>query len=148
MKNLFKRFRGILGTGLTWAIAWVGLGGVLGGLAGFNLGYLLQMALNNAIGGFVAGGAFAVILGIAERQNTLEGLSLKRVALWGGVGGLLISLIPLAMGIPLAYLLGPLVINMGIGAGIASGSVAIARKGGNINILGEGRDPLLSIEGD
>ena len=148
MKRLLRRVRGIVGTGVTWAIGWVGLGTGIAALAGFDFSLLMRMALNNAVAGFIAGGSFALILSVAERRNRLEDLSLKRVAIWGGMGGLLLSLLPLAFGIPLAYLLGPLVINIGIGATLATGSVAIAKKGGETNFLARGRDPLLSLEGD
>ncbi len=148
MNRLIRRVRGIIGTAFTWAIAWVGLGAGIGALAGFNLSYLLRMALNNSVSGFIAGASFAVILSVAERQNSLKDLSLRRVALWGAVGGLLLSFIPLAFGVPVPYLLGPLVINVGIGAGMASGSVVMARRAGDRRFLTGGTDPLLSLEGD
>jgi hypothetical protein len=117
-----------VGTGITWALAWVGLGAGIGILAGLDLSYLLRMAMGNSVGGFLAGASFAAILSVAERRHSLEDLSLRRVALWGAGGGLALSLIPFAAGIPLAYLLGPLVINAGIGAGMAMGSVILARR--------------------
>ena len=147
MKRLLERARGVLGTALTWAAAWVGLGIGIGALVGFSLRYIVPLALNNAVGGFIAGASFAVILSIAERHKSLEDLSLRRVAMWGAVGGLLLSCIPLAFGVPLAYLLGPLVINMGIGAGMASGSVALAKRAEDRQLV-PGRDPLLSLKGD
>lgn len=128
MKRLLRRIRGIIGTGLTWAAAWIGLGAGIGALAGYPLTYLVRIALSNSVGGFIAGSAFAVILSIAERKRTLADLSLKRVALWGAAGGLLVTSIPLAFGAPVAFLLGPLVINGGIGAGLATGSVFLARR--------------------
>lgn len=120
----------------------------MGALAGIQLGYWVPMALNGAAAGFLAGAAFAVILSVAERKHTLEDLSLKRVALWGAVGGLLLSFIPLAFGVPVPYLLGPLVINTGIGAGMASTSVIMARRGGGRGFVPRMDDPLLSLKGD
>lgn len=148
MNGLLRRIRGIIGTGITWAMAWVGLGAGLGALAGLNLGYLLRMAMGNSIGGFLAGVSFAVILSVAERNRSLEDLSLRRVALWGAGGGLAISLIPLAAGIPVAYLLGPLMINAGIGAGMATGSVALARRAEGRRLVSGLEGSLLSLEGD
>lgn len=148
MNRLLKRVRGILGTAFTWAIAWIGLGAGLGVLAGFPLRYLPQMALNSSVAGFMAGASFAVILSVAERNHSLEDLSLRRVALWGAVGGLILSVIPMAFGVPVPYLLGPLVINSGIGAAMASGSVVLARRGGKRRFIPGGNDPLLSFEAD
>ena len=129
MKRFLKRIRGIIGTGVTWALAWVGLGAVVGALVGYPVSFLFRIALSNSVSGFIAGSAFAAILAVAERKHTLADLSLKRVAIWGAIGGGLLSFIPMAYGVPLAYLLGPLVINGGIGAGMAAGSVAFPRGG-------------------
>lgn len=148
MNRLLKRVRGVLGTAFTWALAWVGLGAGLGALAGYPLSFLFRMALNSSAAGFVAGASFAVILSVAERNNSLEDLSLRRVAIWGAVGGLLVSVIPMAFGVPLPYLLGPLVINVGIGAGMASGSVVLARRAGDRRFIPGVNDPLLSLEGE
>ena len=148
MNRFLKRVRGILGTALTWAIGWVGLGVGIGALAGFPFSYLLRMALNSSVAGFMAGASFAVILSVAERNHSLEDLSLRRVALWGGAGGLLLSVVPMAFGVPVPYLLGPLVINVGIGAGMATGSVVLARRGENRRLTLGASDPLLSLEGE
>jgi hypothetical protein len=148
VKKLLRRVRGVLGTAFTWAIAWTGLGAGLGILAGIPFNYLIPMALNGAASGFIAGASFAVILSVAERHSTLENLSLRRVALWGAVGGLLLSFIPMAFGVPVPYLLGPLVINTGIGAGMATGSVFLARRAEGRRLLTGLDDPLLSLEGD
>ena len=114
---------------------------------GYDLNFLFQLAMNNSVAGFIAGTAFAVILSVAERNHSLEDLSLRRVALWGAGGGLLVSLIPLAVGIPLTYLLGPLIINAGIGAGMAGGSVAMAKRAEN-RLIPNANSPLLGLEGD
>jgi hypothetical protein len=148
VKRLLRRIRGIIGTGVTWALAWVGLGAGIGALTGFPLSYLLRMAMNNSVAGFIAGASFAVILSVAERHHTLEDLSLRRVALWGAAGGALLSFLPLAFGIPLAYLLGPLVINVGIGAGMATGSVALAKRGEDRRLSPGVADRPLGLEGD
>jgi hypothetical protein len=148
MERFLKRIRGIIGTGVTWALAWVGLGAVVGALVGYPVSFLFRIALSNSVSGFLAGAAFAGILSVAERKRTLESLSLKRVALWGAIGGGLLSFIPMAYGVPLAYLLGPLVINAGIGAGMAAGSVAMARRAEDRRIVAGPNDPLLGFEGD
>jgi hypothetical protein len=96
----------------------------------------------------MAGASFAVILSVAERNHSLEDLSLRRVALWGGAGGLVLSAIPLAFGVPVPYLLGPLVMNVGIGAGMATGSVVLARRGGSRRLNLGAADPLLRLGGE
>jgi len=148
MKRFLKRIRGIIGTGVTWALAWVGLGAVVGALVGYPVSFLFRIALSNSVSGFIAAAAEAAIIAVAERKHTLDDLSLKRVAVWGAIGGGLLSFVPMAYGVPLAYLLGPLVINGGIGAGMAAGSVAIARRSEDRRLASGPNDPLLSFEGD
>jgi len=147
VKRLLRRVRGILGTAATWAVAWMGLGAGIGALVGYDLNFLFQLAMNNSVAGFIAGTAFAVILSVAERNHSLEDFTLRRVALWGAGGGLLVSLIPLAVGIPLTYLVGPLVINAVIGAGMAGGSVAMAKRA-EARLIPSTDNPLLGLGGD
>jgi len=148
MKRILRKIRGMIGTGLTWAAAWIGLGAVLGALAGFPMGSLFRLALSNSVGGFIAGASFALILSVAERRRTLEDLSLRRVALWGAIGGLVVTSIPLAFGAPLAFLMGPLVINGGIGAALASGSVVMAKRADRRRLDPGPEGGLLSLEAD
>ena len=146
MKGFLRRLRGIIGTGLTWAAGWAGISVVLSLIGGAPLRFLGLVALSGSIQGFIAGGAFAVILSVAERHHTLADLSLRRVALWGGIGGSLLYLlllpVLLSSGIPLlGGMLVPLVTNALVGAGFASGSVAVARWGDERLI--EGHDEQL-----
>ena len=147
MKRVLQRLRGIVGTGLTWAAAWVGLGAGIGALTGMELGFILQIALGNSVSGFLAGASFAVILSVAERNRSLEELSLKRVGLWGAAGAAALSLLPLAYGVPIGYLFTPILINGGIGAGMAAGSVAMARRAEDRQLGSGPSDPLLSSDG-
>lgn len=152
-KGILRRLRGIVGTGLIWAVGWAGINlglGVAVILMGTPLGNLSPIVLAGIIQGFFAGSAFAVILSITERRHALDELSLQRVALWGGIGGMILLLpaIPflVPIGSPMNTILVPLVIDGLIGAGFASGSVALARRGDKE--LTEGEDPALMLEGD
>lgn len=151
IKKLLRRLRGILGTGLTWAVGWAGVTVALSLIGGVPFPFLFRVVLSGAAQGFIAGGVFATILSVAERRHTLEDLSLRRVALWGGIGGacLFVPIYPMLMsaGIPLFRLALPLAINALMGAGFASGSVALARRADHRLIDGED-DPILSLPGD
>lgn len=150
MRKILRRLRGILGTGLVWATGWVGANALLCLVSGVPLQYLLPLSVTAFFQGFVAGGAFATILSVAERKHTLKELSLRRVALWGGIGGMLIVLpaIPalLSMGLGVGRLFLPLVVDGLIGAGFASGSVALARSTDS-TMIGRG-DSTHLLEGD
>lgn len=151
MNRFLRRLRGIVGTGLTWAIGWAGVNLGIALLSGLPLSFLGTVAISSLFQGFAAGGVFAVILSIAERRHTLEDLSLKRTALWGGIGGVLLRLaalpLILPLGIPAPSILMPLVIDGLTGAGFASGSVALARRAETKGIAGKD-GALRAIEGD
>ena len=155
MKGFLRRLRGIVGTGLTWALGWAGATTVFSVILGAPLGRLVGVATTGAIFGFIAGGTFAVILSIAERHHSLADLSVRRVALWGGIGGvaLVLGFAPQFLGSGMspqqmvnAYFI-PLVLNGLLGAGFASGSVALARRSETKLIDGD-EDPVLSLEGE
>jgi multisubunit Na+/H+ antiporter MnhB subunit len=146
MKRLLRRLRGIVGTGVTWAAGWGALSGGMFAVLGSPLGVVLEGAAGGAFLGGFAGASFAVILSLAEGRRTLRELSLRRVAAWGGIGGmaLLLAVSPLAMarmlaaGIPLSAMLSfivPLGISGILGAGFATGSVALAKRE-EVNHLG------------
>lgn len=144
MNRLFRKVRGIVRTAATWAIGWSGIGTIMAILFGVDLGFLVRIAVGNAVAGGIVGGTFALIVSIAERRKTLKELSLKRIALWGGIGGIALTSIPLGFGAPIAILLRPMVINGLLGAGFAAGSVAIAKRSVDADLL-EGGDDLLGL---
>lgn len=153
MKTWLRRIRGALGMGLTWA------------LTGFLAGMCIELIHNvwpNPVGsavdiwpaalaypGFFGGVAFSTVLGIAGRRRRFDELSLSGVAVWGAVGGLLVSLLPAAMvaigwaapNVPMGKitlaLLGPFAVG---GAIAASASLALARMAEDRELLDRGRE--------
>ena len=95
--------------------------------------------------GFIMGGAFAGILSLTERHRRLQDLSLRRVALWGALGGLVFlggAALVFRPPEPMGWLILPI-----LTAGLGSGSVALAKRADRKLIEGED-DPVLSLEGD
>lgn len=103
---IWHRLRGVLGISIVWAFAWLPLGVGLGlyrywsdqAILSFlprSLGrFLSHMAYAAGlwmVAGAVSGAIFAVILALAERNRTLGTLSIRRLAIWGGIGS---SLVP------------------------------------------------------
>ena len=156
MKIFLRRLRGVIKTGLTWAVGWAGSTTVFSVILGTPLSRMVGVAFNGAIFGFIAGGTFAVILSIAERRHSLADLSLRRVALWGGIGGiaLILGFAPgfLGSGISLQQMVTsyfiPLVLNGLLGAGFAAGSVALARRGSEPKLIEGDDEPLPALEGE
>ena len=148
MKGILRRLRGIIGTGITWALGWTGVLSVLHLLMGAPLQFIGQTVLTGLIWGSVAGGGFAVVLSIAERRHALVDLSLWRVALWGGIGGSLLILVTVLIlslvGSPMSGVLGALALNILLGAGFASGSVALAKRADTKLIEGEDTERLIA----
>lgn len=105
MIRWLKRARGALGMGAAWGVIWACIG-MLIGLASNLLPFLpwhYFFAVWDAplpalaVPGFVGGILFAAVLGIAGARRTFDQISIRRVAVWGAVGGLLLSLVPDAM---------------------------------------------------
>ena len=105
MQRWLRRIRGAVGMGLAWAIGW-GLVGLLIGVTSFLVPAVTENSFFSvfdaplpamAVPGFFAGAFFSIVLGIAGRGRRLSELALPRVALWGAVGGALLTLFPAAL---------------------------------------------------
>jgi hypothetical protein len=148
MKGLLRRLRGIIGMGLTWGVG-LGVVGSAIGLLGFLTGdgFVTGIALTGAFIGFVVGGGFGMILSLSERHKGLEDLSLKRVALWGGLGGALVACATNLLGG--GGLVWDFVATVTLlGAGLSSGSVAIAKRAYRKELAEGDDEPLPAIEGE
>lgn len=139
MKKLLRRVRGAIGMGLTWAAAWFGAGMVMllallvtTGSTGADVPYPLGFGAL----GFLAGVTFSALVGVVERRRRFDQMSLRRFAVWGGVGGLVLSgvFVPLAgLRVDLLLVLGPV---FGLsGACCAAGSLALARMAEDRELL-------------
>lgn len=146
MRGFLRRIRGIMGTGLTWAAGFVGFFSVVQvALVGLPWEIFPDLAIRWALYGFVVGGSFAGILSLTERHRKLEDLSLRRVALWGAAGGLLVTIgMGFFYGIPPWWFFAEISL---LSAGFSSGSVALARRADTKLIEGEG-ESLLSLGKD
>ena len=117
---------------------------------GWPLEFIGQTVFTGLVLGFVAGGSFASVLSIAERRHTLADLSLWRVALWGGIGGSLLILVAVSFAALVGASIGSGVVGgiVGfflLGAGCASGSVALAKRA-DTKLLEGGEEQLLPTE--
>jgi hypothetical protein len=139
MKKWLRRIRGAIGMGLTWAAAWFGAGLILLLVVGVGAADV-PFPLFFGLLGFLAGVTFSGILGIVEGRRRFDQMSLPRFAVWGGVGGLLLSgILALATGLGGELLvLGPSFALSG--AGCAVGSLALARRAGDRASLDAGGD--------
>ena len=151
VETWLRRIRGAIGMGLAWAAAWFGAGMIV--LLGFLLatgstGADVPYPLGFGAFGFVAGVIFSGVLGLVEGRRRFDEMSLPRFAGWGAVGGFLLSAIfvlTVAFVEDPAFLsnlvvLGP--VFAVAGAGSAAGSLALARRAEDRNLLGADGDVL------
>ncbi len=170
MKQWLKRIRGAVSTALTWAAAWSGAGAIIGLVAGIysavwgtGIASLIMTFLSPTIPGliftsalfgsvlfamcgFAGGAAFSVVLSVAEGRRRFDEMSLLRFAAWGAVGGFLLAMPPLlplllaATGPSALYWFGTSVVVALLGAGSAAGSLALARRADDRELLEHGAD--------
>ncbi len=147
MKNWLRRLRGAFAMGLTWAVGWtfVGMLGVVLTYAVFpDLPDIFDVWIPVfAYPGFLAGVGFSVVLRAVEGRRRFEELSLPRFAAFGAVGGLLVGTLVTALGFghapnaALATIMGATTL---LGAASASGTLALARKGHDRALPGDGSE--------
>ena len=141
MRKWLRRIRGAVGMGLIWAVAWFGFGPIL--LAGTSLADLLFESAVLGAYGFVGGIVFSGVLGLVERRRRFDEMSLPRFAAWGALGGLSVQIV-MWLTFPWAATLGdflsfsiPLAL---LGAGSSAGSLALARRADDKELLEAGAD--------
>jgi len=140
LKKWWRRIRGAIGMGLTWALAWFGAGMLLLLVVGPDAADV-PFPLGFGALGFLAGVTFTGILGVVEGRRRFDQLSTKRFAAWGGLGGLLFSgvFVPLSgQGADILLVLGPVFALAG--AGCAAGSLALARRADDRELLDASAD--------
>lgn len=89
MQSWVRRIRGAIGMGITWAVAWSAAGLVPRWVLGFNPDAPFPIIFGAL--GFVAGVTFSGLVVLTERRRSFDQVSLRRFALWGAAGGLLLS---------------------------------------------------------
>jgi len=155
MRSLLQKLRGVLGTGLTWALGWSIAGTLLqGGLS--LLGLLRAPDLSVApfmwgLMGFYGGTMFGALLSLTEGRKTLQNLRIGRVAVWGALAGFALPVVyNLMRGDPGAISMISLVTNAVIlaplSAGSAAGMTALAQRADRE--LDRGEDGVALGEGE
>ena len=135
MKKWLRRIRGAVLMGLTWALAWLPVGLLIGMILDPDGAMDEPWVLVGTLPGFLAGVVFSAVLGIAAARRKLDELSVAKVGGWGAVAGLLIGSLPFVLGdqgpdAKRVWLL-PVVVISSItllSAVSAAGSLVLARK--------------------
>ena len=129
-----RRLRGALLVGLTWAVVWAPLGLLIGMIVDPTGAMDEPWIMVGVLPGFLGGVLFSLAFAVAGRRRTLDELSVRRVAGWGAITGLLLGLLPFAIGEPnpgAGWTL-PVVVVGSITllcAASAAGTLALARRG-------------------
>jgi hypothetical protein len=138
-----RKIRGILSMAVLWSAGFVAFWFLLGTIIrlvdppSIDPGEgPFEMAPLFAALGAIAGTVFGVTLSLGERKRTLAELKLSRMALWGAIGG---AAMPLVLGKPL----GNLAVFAPLGALLATGSLALARRAMRTEL--EGGEPVAQL---
>lgn len=89
MRTWLRRIRGAIGMGVMWAAAWFAAGTVPRWVFGVNTDAPLPLVFG--LFGFLAGVVFSAVLALTAGRRRFDQMSLPRFALWGAMGGLLLS---------------------------------------------------------
>lgn len=149
MKQWLRRIRGVIGMGLTWALAWGIVGGGLMEAVVDPRGEILDMWPQTlAIPGLITGMLFAGMLALMPGRRRIDDLSMRRVALWGATAGAALAALALAAGalpaVPLLLRAGVIVLPMvGLSAASAAGTLLIARRAARAERLPPGQPEAL-----
>ena len=144
-KSYLRRIGSAAAMGVMWGAAWAAVGALIATLVDPHQP-IDELWLGPAIGvhpGFVGGVAFSALLGIAAPRRRLAELSLSRVGASGGIVGLLLGLLPLAINEPPSesrvWLVGAVVIGSltVLSALSAAASLALARMATSREVLGD-----------
>lgn len=140
MARWLKRARGILGMGMVWGGAGALLGmaiEVVNGIWPNPLSSLVDMwPVALGLPAFLTGAASAAALGIVARARRFDELSAPGFAALGGLGGLVVAVLPwplTALGlVPAGFNLWPVAVSIAVpfalvGAVVAPGTLALAR---------------------
>ena len=89
MRKGLRRIRGAIGMGFTWAAALSAVGLVPRWVFGVNTDVPIPLVFG--VFGFIAGVTFSALLVLTEGHRSFDQLSIRRLAGWGAIGGLLLS---------------------------------------------------------
>jgi hypothetical protein len=137
---MLRRVRAALSFAALWAAVWLAVGMVVAWFSGWTADSMRNLpswypALWTLLGAS-SGAIFALLLATLGRHHTLDDLSPRRLAVWGGAAGaappiaaslLLMAIVPdliLAPGAPVMFAL-----EASLGASCAWASLKIARRG-------------------
>ena len=143
---MLHRIRAALVIGILWASVWAPVGAAVGAYEHQTddflllmptpiLGTVLRFALGWGLMGAMSGFLFALTLALAERGRTVATLSMGRVAVWGGVGALILPLIAFLVllgifgshGMYIAFI--PILSVVGLGAACGTTMLWLGRRG-------------------
>ena len=122
-----RRIRAAVGVGVVWGVAWLGVGLVLLLIVGFGAADV-PFPLFFGFLGFLAGATFSGLLGILGRRRRFGEMSLPRFAVWGALGGLVLSVIVNFVAGPGGDMLVVAPVFALAGAISAMGTLALARR--------------------
>jgi len=143
MNPVLRKIRGVVGTAVTWAVGWavagfgfIGLPLVIAGRGVPFWSVALPFTAVVGVSGAVVGTLFSIVLGSVHGRRRLEELKPVRMALWGGLAGLVTAGFAFAAmaatGVtrPLTGVVGVTAMIAAFGAITGGGTIKIAQMSG------------------
>ena len=128
--KILKVLRGMIGTAITWGLAWVplsaGLWAASGLLGGPPLEFWGPMLLGAGVKGAISGAAFGGFLSIVARRRSFSELTFPQLMACGAAGALIAPAITFAIIIGRDVLLPPWMIGYSMAVSALSGAVSAA----------------------
>ena len=144
MKTWPRRIRAAVVMGLIWALVWAPVAVLIGTQIVDPDDSMDEMWwMVGALPGFLSGVMFSAVLGVAARRRRLDELSIARVGGWGAVAGVLIALLPFALGDrggrPVLLLAVVVITSITLLSAVsAAGSLALAQRAQKRELLDAG----------
>jgi hypothetical protein len=140
VNGLVRRFRGLLGIGVTWGTLWSAIGAAIGVVIGivrpeaWDLANpVVEWTVGMGLYGLASGVGFGTILSLRERRRSVLDISLRRAALWGIAGAatapvLFGALGTFEVGTTTMEVVGAILVTGALGGAFAPVAIAIARR--------------------
>ena len=151
MTKWIERIRGAVGMVVIWVVGWSFVGALLGllvgalfspdGIEATRVAGVIRLSIQASV---ACGGTFSVVLAIAGRRRTFDEMSLPLFAAWGAfAASVVLGLAILGGGVeqflaPAGLIVASVVVLLG--AGSAAGSLALARRADDRELLDAGAD--------
>lgn len=139
--SILRKAGAVLRSALTWGLGWgvlmtgITIVGIMTSDVHLPTGFWTMYAVRQGVAGVLNGVVFSIALMVIGRRQTLDTLSVPRIALCGAIGGVVFHLVSYSFipavfrsGIALSQIMIGVGVSSAVGAMIAGGFLLVARR--------------------